>query len=187
MGTRDNRPTRNFYTCIKVPSKSVCREGDSGIPNDEGDCGLDAYGIKAGRVVGSRLPVGYAASMLIESGADVTTLRRSDGETPLHLALRMGEVEVARMLIERGADVTAQNDKGETPLHRASTPPSWSRLQISPKWAEIAHMLLEHGADVNARNKNGLTPFVLASQLGLAEITDVLVQHGADSGDQQCE
>ena len=48
-------------------------------------------------------------------------------------------------------------------------------------------MLLEHGADVNARNKNGLTPFVLASQLGLAEITDVLVQHGADSGDQQCE
>lgn len=58
MGTRDNRPTRNFYTCIKVPSKSVCREGDSGIPNDEEDCDLDAYGMKAGRVVGSRLPDG---------------------------------------------------------------------------------------------------------------------------------
>jgi ankyrin repeat protein len=43
-------------------------------------------------------------------------------------------------------------------------------------------MLLEHGADINAENKNGSTPFVLASQLGFSEITDVLVQHGADPG-----
>jgi hypothetical protein len=34
--------------------------------------------------------------------------------------LQEGQVEVARMLIERGADVTAQNKDGETPLHLAS-------------------------------------------------------------------
>jgi hypothetical protein len=27
MGTRDKRPTRNFYTCMKVPSTCVCRDG----------------------------------------------------------------------------------------------------------------------------------------------------------------
>jgi ankyrin repeat protein len=33
---------------------------------------------------------------------------------------KRGQVDVARMLIERGADVTAQNKDGETPLHLAS-------------------------------------------------------------------
>ncbi|KAN0123104.1 Ankyrin repeat-containing domain protein [Russula decolorans] len=93
----------------------------------------------------------------------------------------MGQVDIARMLIERGADVTAQNNDGETPLHLASAPSS--RARFSPqKYAEVVHMLLEHGADVNARNKNGFTPFVLALQVGLAEIIHVLVQHGADPG-----
>jgi ankyrin repeat protein len=65
------------------------------------------------------------------------------------------------MLIERGADPTAQDNKGETPLHVVSNPPLWP--QVSPhKYAEVAHMLLEHGADVNARNIYGLTPFFLA-------------------------
>jgi ankyrin repeat protein len=86
---------------------------------------------------------------------------------------------VARILIECGADVTAQNKNGETPLHLVSAPSS----RVSPrKCAEIARLLLERGADVNARNKNGLTPFALASERGLSTIMDVLVQHGANSG-----
>jgi ankyrin repeat protein len=85
------------------------------------------------------------------------------------------------MLIERGADLTAQNNRGETPLHLASAPSIWAR--ISPqKFAEVANMLLEHGADDNVQNKNGLTPFVLALEGGLEEIIQVLVPHGANSG-----
>jgi ankyrin repeat protein len=41
--------------------------------------------------------------MLIERGADATA-QNNDGETPLHLALQMGQVDVARMLIECGAE-----------------------------------------------------------------------------------
>ena len=117
------------------------------------------------------------ACMLIERGADVSA-RTIAGGTPLHLVSYEGDVDVARMLIEHGADVSAQNGCGETPLHLASTPSFWAR-DTPQKHAELVHMLLEHGADINARNKNGLTPFVLAMQGGLAEIIDVLVEHGA--------
>jgi ankyrin repeat protein len=83
------------------------------------------------------------------------------------------------MLIERGADVTAQNDDGETPLHLASAP-TFRAQTFSQKYADVAHILLEHGADANARNKNGLTPFFLALQGGLAEVIHVFF-HSAGS------
>jgi ankyrin repeat protein len=54
-----------------------------------------------------------AAYKLIEHGTDVTA-QNNDGWTSLHLALRMGHVNiVARMLIERGADATTWNKSGE--------------------------------------------------------------------------
>ncbi|KAF8480332.1 ankyrin repeat-containing domain protein [Russula ochroleuca] len=77
------------------------------------------------------------------------------------------------MLIERGADVIAQNEDGETPLHLASQEGE----------VEAVRMLLKHGADINTQNKYGLTPFDLALQGGLEEVTCVLLQHGADPGD----
>ena len=44
-----------------------------------------------------------------------------DCRTPLHLAAFTGRTEVVRLLLERGADVNAKNEKGgETPLHNAA-------------------------------------------------------------------
>ena len=66
------------------------------------------------------------------------------------------------MLIECGADLTARDDDGMTPLHLASA--SWA--EISPlEHAEFVHMLLEHGADVNARSNDGLH-FPLRRKMG---------------------
>ena len=48
--------------------------------------------------------------MLIEQGVDVTA-QNMIGETPLHAASSHGQVEVARMLIEHGADVTARSEE----------------------------------------------------------------------------
>ena len=39
--------------------------------------------------------------------------------TPLHYACRNGNVEVAMALVDRGADVDAEDDNQRTPLHYA--------------------------------------------------------------------
>ena len=88
------------------------------------------------------------------------------------------------MLIERGADVSAPNKHGETPLHLASRPAS-SYFDLKGL-VEVSRILLERGADVSAKNKNGLTPFFLASHSRYAgdPRLKVLLDHGAiDSGD----
>jgi len=89
-------------------------------------------------------------------------------------------VEVAHMLIERGADLSAQNKDMKTPLHLVSTHSYWATPQ---QFAEVARMLLEHGANVTTRDNDGWTPLDLASQdKRLVEVAHVLVRHNAGPG-----
>jgi ankyrin repeat protein len=91
--------------------------------------------------------------------------------TPLHMASLRGYEQVARVLLECDADVTAQNDDDQTPLHVAS---SEGHLQV-------VRVLLEHGASTTARDKVGSTPLHLALQP--RDIDESHVPNtGADSG-----
>ncbi len=74
---------------------------------------------------------------------------------PWHLKDHTGRVvRLVQQLLERGADVNAQNKDHETPLHLAS------RLRLH----EMARFLLKHGADVNVKNFEGKSPLQLASR-----------------------
>jgi ankyrin repeat protein len=44
---------------------------------------------------------------------------RDSGATPLYNAASWGKLDVARLLIEKGADVNARNKSGKTPLAAA--------------------------------------------------------------------
>ena len=63
------------------------------------------------------------------------------------------KVEIVRLLVERGADVTAQDKSFSTPLHLAS----------SFGTPEIVRLLIERGADITAEDERRRTPLHLAS------------------------
>lgn len=56
---------------------------------------------------------------LAAAGADVNACGGVTRATPLHMAARRGFVEIARALLECGAEVEARDRKGDTPLQRA--------------------------------------------------------------------
>ncbi len=59
---------------------------------------------------------------LADAGSDMH-IKGPDGRTLLHYAAYYGRAECARVLIERGADVTARDDEGKTPLDIARADP----------------------------------------------------------------
>lgn len=79
-------------------------------------------------------------------------------------------LEVAEFLLERGADVNAQDKGGLIPLHNAS---SYGHL-------DIAALLIKYNTVVNATDKWGFTPLHEAAQKGRTQLCALLLAHGAD-------
>ena len=102
------------------------------------------------------------AELLRHNGAD-PHCRGRKMRTPLHSAAYYGDLEVVQKLIEYGADISAEDLKGCTPLYFASE-------GDYPKDRTVLRLLLEHGADVNARTKDGETPLHNASMFGSLEV-----------------
>ena len=75
-------------------------------------------------------------------------IRRSEGFSPMHYAVRDNYMGLVTFLLEKNADVNIKSASGSTPLHEAARA---GNLQI------IA-MLIEHGADVNAVDAKDNTP-----------------------------
>ena len=109
-------------------------------------------------------------SLATDHPQDVRARDAYDKSTPLHLASIRGSVEVARVLIEHGADPTAQNEDGLTPLHEAS---KWGRMKV-------IRLLLKHGAELTTQDNDRSTPLHEASIWGRTAVACVLVEHGAD-------
>ena len=63
------------------------------------------------------------------------------GRTPLHLASKQGELDVARYLVEAGANVNKKMEDGRTPLHFASEQGE----------LDVARYLVEAGANINEK------------------------------------
>jgi ankyrin repeat protein len=74
-------------------------------------------------------------------------------------AAMVNSTDVARVLLEHGANPNWQNDEGNTPLHRVIQ----SRMVVDP--AKFVQLLLDSGADSNLRNREGRTPLEEAEAL----------------------
>ena len=109
---------------------------------------------------------------LLDDRPELANQYADDGFTPLGLASFFCHPTVARLLIERGADVNAvsKNTQRVTPLHSA----------VSRRQTALARVLLAHGANVNARQQSGVTPLHQAAHNAQAEMVSLLLSHGAD-------
>jgi hypothetical protein len=96
----------------------------------------------------------------------------ADGFTPLHLAAFFSRLEVARLLVQRGAEASAvaRNPSRVEPLHSAS----------AAGHLAIVELLLEAGADPNARQHGGFTALHSAAMQGNLPIIRTLMVRGAD-------
>ena len=132
------------------------------------------------------------ADMLLEHGADPVA-ENNEGQTPLHILFQSngddvqnlvplmvashsscGRVDIARVLLGRhGANASAKDALGQTPLHMVSRGAYISQED----GVGIAQLLLEHGADINAQDNNHATPLDIALHHGKLEIAELLLHY----------
>lgn len=91
------------------------------------------------------------------------------GRTALHLAVGRNHSQTAEVLLERGAHINAQiergADAGKTPLH----------LAAEKNKPYMVQLLLNSGADANIETSAGKTPLHVAAEKNLVAIAEKLV------------
>ena len=107
----------------------------------------------------------------IDANSALLETHSSDGWTPLHLAAFFGHPELAKALLNRGANVDSRstNAMQNTPMHAAAAGRNVSMVRL----------LLENGADANALQHGGWTALHSAAQSGDREMAEVLMTGGA--------
>ena len=111
-----------------------------------------------------------AVKTLLEKTPDQVSARNPDGMTPLHMAAAYGLLDIARCLIENGADANARDKLGNPPLHYCAY--GGSRA--------VAQLLVSRGAEVKVRNAAGISPLRQAVSFGRKDVAEFLLEKGAE-------
>lgn len=117
--------------------------------------------------------VGYPSivKMLLHADPGNVNQQNEEGDTPLSLALKRGDLESTLVLLEHGADTNIPNKEGITPLFLAA---KMGRL-------ELVKTLFKHGSSVNAEGgEQDITPLHWAAHMEVEEVALYLIENGAD-------
>jgi len=116
---------------------------------------------------------------LLAERIDVNSKAASLADTPLHKAVTGVQCKSAEILLSHGADISARNELGQTPLHAVM-----NRYCMFP----YIQLFINHGADVNAEDNFGNTPIELLAKVQTSEYgikwrdnaSRLLADNGAD-------
>lgn len=147
-----------------------------------------------------------AVEALLAAGADLNHASAGDRTTPLLMATINGHLDLAKALLDRGANPRLASEANATPLYavvnvvwapKAAYPNPVAQQQARIGYLELMEALIAKGADVNARlskhlwymsynfdqlsvNTAGATPFWRAAYATDLDAMKLLVRHGAD-------
>ena len=109
---------------------------------------------------------------LLTGNRSLVTLLSSDGWTPLHLAAHFGQLDVVRLLLNKGASAKARSTNAlqNFPIHAAA----------AGQHAAVIQLLLKHGSSPDARQHGGWAPLHASAQTGDVASARILVEAGAD-------
>lgn len=118
---------------------------------------------------------------LIQTDKNIVNEYSNDGFTPLSLAIFFNQTEIAKLLLENGAnpDLCAKNPSKVNALHTAVAKENYT----------LCKLLLDYGVNVNAVQMQNVTPLHSAVHRGNLKIVKLLVENDAkynpkmDNGD----
>ena len=142
---------------------------------------------------------------LLQEKPGLLDAKNKNGLTPLFWSLDLGLGDVAKFLIEKGADVRFRGFRSRTILHMAARAGDSDVIKIllekgvevnvrdsrgetplhllcrsRDESVESAQLLIEKGADVNIKDNKALTPLTLTMNWGHIKISRLLIEKGAD-------
>jgi tankyrase len=113
-----------------------------------------------------------AVQEAVQKDPTLITDKEWDNATLLHDAVGHNQLDVAKYLLDKGADVNAVTTDGLTPLHMAAQNGN----------IEMTKLLLQRRAKVNALDAKGWTPLERAQKWGHQDEAEFLRQNGGNVG-----
>jgi ankyrin repeat protein len=110
---------------------------------------------------------------LLEHDPKILQQTSPDGWSPLHLAAAFGGPAATSLLLQAAADV---NQRSSNPLQNQ---PLHACIALG-KDRQTARVLIAAGAEINSQQAGGYTPLHQAAAAGLTEMTELLLEAGAD-------
>jgi len=128
---------------------------------------IDNYGKSCRHFAAKRYHTELIRYLLVNfPGMDFVAKKDNEGNTPLHcLGNGIDSREIARLLLENGAQVNAINNHGSSPLHEVAV----------QGFLVLVQEFIQHGADLLATDEDGDAPFDVAGRMGEGEIADYIL------------